>query len=362
MADILHVMALFDPTFLYHGLRNDDQAQGTFGWFPFDRTDVKTQLGYPTALGNCACAANQFGNLHICDIDQGFKLVHTVRQSDGTWPYGFEDVQSQTVLHGPRLDFNFFSVVACATSPETALHICVTDQNGALWQAIRFPNGAWPFGFEDVLKNAKAHFAPIQHMACAANRQGDLHICFIDKAGYIWHTTRFVDGTWQLAYEDILAQTGSDLPNAGTINQRIACATNLQGDLHICLIDKTGNLWHTIRLANGTWPYGLGDVQNQTRRLGTDIHSPLREIACSTSPTGELHICVVTSGSNKLWYTFRDPNGNWYRFEDVAQDLGYEGNVVSVSISHDPLPPRQGPVDLPPIERGYPGPEPIIKV
>jgi tyrosinase len=42
---------------------------------------------------------------------------------------------------------------------------------------------------------------------------------------------------------------------------RVAAACNAQGDLHVLAIDQNDGLWHTIRAADGSWPYPLGDVQ-----------------------------------------------------------------------------------------------------
>ena len=44
----------------------------------------------------------------------------------------------------------------------------------------------------------------------------------------------------------------------------IACATNSAGDLHVLVIANS-RLYHTIRKADGSWPYPFGDVQNGTK-------------------------------------------------------------------------------------------------
>jgi hypothetical protein len=31
--------------------------------------------------------------------------------------------------------------------------------------------------------------------------------------------------------------------------------------LHVLAIDQNDGLWHTIRTADGSWPFPLGDVQ-----------------------------------------------------------------------------------------------------
>ena len=41
-----------------------------------------------------------------------------------------------------------------------------------------------------------------------------------------------------------------------------ACATAPNGDLHLFVLDRNDGLWHTIRSADGTWPYPWGDVQH----------------------------------------------------------------------------------------------------
>src|SRR6266702_252491 len=153
-------------------------------------------------------------------------------------------------------------------------------------------------------------------IACAANQVGDLHVCVIDKDGGLWHTIRLADGSWPFPFGDVQSQTrqaGGGNPGIGP-TPRVACAANQNGDLHVCVIDQAGKLWHTIRLADGSWTFPFGDVQSETSLVGSFINLPFGEVSCSISTNGDLHICVVTAVQGQVtdgqfWYTFRHSDG-----------------------------------------------------
>jgi hypothetical protein len=99
---------------------------------------------------------------------------------------------------------------------------------------------------------------------------GDLHVLAVNIQGpgppigapyvasnALWHTIRRADGSWPYQFGDagsLLAHLHDSPPYYA-----VACATNAIGDLHV--IAKTDlRIWHTIRLADGSWPYPFGNV------------------------------------------------------------------------------------------------------
>jgi hypothetical protein len=85
-------------------------------------------------------------------------------------------------------------------------------------------------------------------------------------------------------------------------------------------------LWHTIRRADGSWPYPFGDVGGVTSDLGK-----LWSVACATNSTGDLHVLAVNIEglgpviggprvpSYALWHTIRRADGSWpYQFGNVG--------------------------------------------
>jgi len=102
----LHVISEFDGGGPYHNTHADDTLLGADGWFPYE--DIRAETNTNVALTDTACATNQNGDLHICALDNSRKLLHTIRLADGTWPFPFGDVQSQTSQNGGTiLDFAF---------------------------------------------------------------------------------------------------------------------------------------------------------------------------------------------------------------------------------------------------------------
>jgi hypothetical protein len=161
--------------------------------------------------------------------------------------------------------------VSCATNQQGDLHVLASDQSNGLWHTIRMADGTWPFAFGDVqaatrLIGSNEGIGPTPFVACATNQQGDLHVLAIDQNNGLWHTIRMADGSWPFAFVDVQAATRLIGHNPGIgPTPSVACSVNSQGDLHVNAIDLNGVLWHTIRMANGSWPFAFEDVQSAIR-------------------------------------------------------------------------------------------------
>src|SRR2546421_167632 len=94
----------------------------------------------------------------------------------------------------------------------------------------------------------------------------------------------------KFAFGDVQAQTKLVGPNQGIgPTKYAACATDQAGDLHILAIDESDGLWHTIRKADGSWPFAFGDVQAQTKLVGPNQGiGPTKYAACATDQAGDL--------------------------------------------------------------------------
>ena len=216
--------------------------------------------------------------------------LHTIRLSNGSWPFPFAEVPPATQLTIPTN--------SCATNKVGDLHLLVMgyESVGAglylkLRHTIRLANGNWPHPFGDVQAAINQGNIQIAEsygvIACATNPGGDLHLLVIDGSQKIWHTVRLANGDWPHPFGDVQAAI-----NQGNIGQisAVACATNQTGDLHICVRDSTNNLRHTVRLANGDWPHPFGDVQAAINQGNIGYISA---VACATNQAGDLHVCAA---------------------------------------------------------------------
>jgi hypothetical protein len=320
----LHVCAISNQDGLWHTIRKANGA------WPFRFGDVQSQtrrVGPNPGIGTTpfsACATNQQGDLHVLAIDNNNGLWHTSRKADGSWPFAFGDVQAQTRKIGPNPGIGGTPFTACATNQQGDLHVLAIDKNKGLWHSIRKADGSWPFAFGDVQAQTRKigpnpGIGVTPFAACATNQQGDLHILAIDKNGGLWHTNRKADGTWPAAFGDVQAQTKKLGPNPGIgATPFTTCATNQQGDLHVLAIDTSGGLWHTMRTADGKWPFAFGDVQAQTRKIGPNTGiGRISSVTCAVNKQGDLHIGAIDL-NGKLWHTIRQADGSWpFAFGDV---------------------------------------------
>ena len=126
----------------------------------------------------------------------------------------------------------------------------------------------------------------------------------------MWHTIRSADGTWPQPWGDVQqAIRDQNHPDVGP-TKFVACATAPNGDLHLFVLDQKNGLWHTIRLADGTWPHPWGDVQQAIRDQNYPDVGPTKFVACAAAPNGDLHLFALDRNDG-LWHTIRIADGTW---------------------------------------------------
>jgi hypothetical protein len=325
-------------------------------WSPF--LDVQTQVeSHGASIGevvDISCGFVTPWQLHIlARVYQTSKVWYSFGFPIGYapyafWPTGFVDLEQQSPGVGPYANpANFIASASCAGTPADTLHVMVTDYlTEKIWHTGRYSIGQWSGDYVDVSAQTQADLPfgerRVRHnalrAACALNVQTyDLHVLMIDTYGNLLHTIRPHGGAgenWTFPFGVVQAQTSVHGQNIGAIAQT-ACSCNANGDLHVIAIDSaTSRLWHTIRLANGSWPYPLGQVTLPVGAITT--------ASCSTDSQGHLHVVAFDNSSSKLWRTMRDASGGWPVLEDVfahsgaIPNLGSGRAVRSISCTTDP--------------------------
>jgi hypothetical protein len=216
----------------------------------------------PTPFAASAVASN--GDVHLFALDRHDGLWHTLRAANGDWPVPWGDVQQAIRDHG-NPDVGPTKAVACAVASNGDVHVFVLDQHDGLWHTVRAANGDWPVPWGDVQQAIRDQghpdVGPTKAVACARVPSGDIHVFVLDQHDGLWHTLRALNGDWPFGWGDVQqAIRDQNYPHIGP-TKAVACATAANGDVHVFAIDQLDGLWHTLRLANGDWPFGWGDVR-----------------------------------------------------------------------------------------------------
>jgi hypothetical protein len=263
-------------------------------------------------IGYVAAATNPAKDLHVVVLDRQDGLWHTIRNADGTWPY-----QWGNVLQTTGAPFRSVQLVATATFANAYLNVLAIDEAGAPWHVLRNPNGSWT-AWIDVQKaiGEAGHpsIGPVSYVATIADLASNLHVLVLDAQRTLWHTIRKADGSWPYAWGNVQAAMGVNGSASIGPPARVAGAIDPNGDLQIAVLDETGQLRHTIRRNDGSWPFGWGDVDATVPKPPI---GQLRFVSVATSASGDLSV-LATDQRGKLWHTIRDADGTWpYQWGDV---------------------------------------------
>jgi hypothetical protein len=179
-----------------------------------------------------------------------------------------------------------------------------------LWHTFREP-GSWQSFFGNVKAAVTGDPGIVRTLACAADAGTSLHVVAVTADGVLWHTLRRPDGTWQTFFGNVKAAVAAD---PGKVVD-VGAAADSSGTVHVLVVTTTGDLYHALRLSDGSWQQSFADVKAD----GAGDPGRLVGVDCARDPQGGLHV-VATTAHGTLWHTRRRVDGSWAPFASAESE------------------------------------------
>ena len=279
----LHLLQLAGGRIEYAARRSDDFWESI-------RFDVASVTSDPGTFTSISTAVDPNGTVHVLGVTADGGLWHTLRSSAGVWQPYFGDVRGAASAPGQ------FAAVACTTDGE-ALHVVGCTRDGGVWHTIRAADTSWlPFG--DV-KAQIGDAGPAVAVGCSRDGARDMHVCITTADGQVWHTIRYLDGSWQAAgWGNVTAVVSR--PGTATA---VACTAFGDSDVHVVVRTSDGGLWHTVRHP-ASWDVPFRDLRTVAGQL-----QPASTATTAVDGTGVLTVIAAIGGAP--WSAIRLPDGAW---------------------------------------------------
>ena len=291
------VLASIDPFFfkllgplqgrLWHTIRHANSTWQSF--FGLVESQEANDPGVFTAIG----AAGVANELQMVGVGPGGQLWHTIRHANGSWQGSFGLIEGQE-SNNPGV----FTAVACA-EVSGDLHVVSVGPGGQLWHTIRHPNGTWQGAF-GLIESQESNNPGVFTAVGCAGVNGELQVVGVGPGGQLWHTIRHANGSWQNVFGLIESQEANN-PGAFTA----VASASVNNELQVIGVGPGGQLWHTIRHANGSWQGSFGLIEGQE----SNNPGAFTAIGCAGA-NNEMQMIGVGPGG-KLWHTIRHANGSW---------------------------------------------------
>jgi len=139
--------------------------------------------------------------------------------------------------------------------------------------------------------------------------------------GNLYHTIRWANGYWQTGIGDVRAA------NNTSIKMYETAGAVVDGELHVLGVDGNGGLWHAIRRGDGSWTGFTG--------VFPFAGNPGRVEKVTAGSVGEMLHVVVTSDRG-LFHTIRYAHGGWDQFYPVAPTHPSAEPPVEVALAVGP--------------------------
>jgi microsomal dipeptidase-like Zn-dependent dipeptidase len=259
--------------------------------------------------------------LRLSAVNQN--LRHTMRLANGSWT-GNGSVNGEFAI-----PLQVAAVSAAFDGVSGVTQFMFTTSDGHLWHTMRLANGSWT-GLGDV--NAQFTTWPVQsgpgpvHAVSATFNGvgGQTQFMFATDDGGLWHTMRLANGSWTG-----LGNVNEQFAIPGPVSAVSAAYDGVSGETQFMFTTVGGGLWHTMRLANGSWT-GLGDVNDQFA-----IPGPVAVVsATGDGEPGQTQFMFATE-DGRLWHTMRLANGSWTGAGSVESQFALPGPVAAVSAAYD---------------------------
>ena len=327
----LHVVAIGTGGGAFHTIRSGPPTPGWTTWVslpplpaPVDRID----------------SALVAGELHVCAATAAGTLLHTFRNTAGTWQSFWGDAGNAAGLPSATFEFRYIGMAGVGTT----LHVCSTANRrragGGLMPAFVWPifhatrstgvGATWTSPFTEVNPGQFPAPSTVFTEVSCANVAGTVHLCALGFFGNeLWHTIQLSPPpteSWQPYNNVKLAHTNSP-GSVGTVSVK-----GLGSNLHVCVV-SAGGIFHTIRMSvPPSWqnPEGSGSATwgNVTAEVPGLTLGSQNFVDCAAAD-GNLHVCCLTA-SGVLFHTIRTstPPPSWQNPEGSGSATW--GNVGAV--------------------------------
>jgi hypothetical protein len=285
---------------------------------------IVTFLAALAASAVAAASASAAQELHVLAQTSPYRgelnvygLHHTIRLFGGSWT-AFGDVQDAASSAGTPGTVTSVS----AADSRRELHVLASARGSdgvtELFHSIRRSDGGWtPFGqVAGQTGRLPSHVVD----PGSAVIDGSLHVLAATTSGDLYHAIRRADGSWT-HWGNVKLQTG----DPGVVARVEAAASG--ADLHVAVTTAAGGVYHTIRYADGSWT-SFGDIEGQSGERGS-----MFDVA--TAAIGdELHVVVKSQRSDysmRLYHAVRHADGSWTTFGDVNTVAGATSNPLKIA-------------------------------
>ncbi|MFJ4965351.1 hypothetical protein ACIP6P_23350 [Streptomyces sp. NPDC088729] len=226
-------------------------------------------------------------------------FLSTGRSANGTWT-------APSPLSGAGDSFRYVgSRQAVSATPDGGVQVLGIGLDGNIWHNIRGANGTWQgWNALPAADNKKVGFAATD-IAITGLPDGSAQIAAVGKDGYAYHNIRRADGSWQ----GWAAIAGTD---AGRLKAgRIAAAGMPDGSARFLVFGGDGRMRMGIRAAGGSWsPWSTVAGVNAPDFAG-------RELSIAALPNGDSQIAAIGNDGN-IWHTIRRADGSWQGWNGPA--------------------------------------------
>ncbi|WP_097976919.1 hypothetical protein [Streptomyces sp. gb14] len=279
-------------------LSSERRADGSWG-------PVEALPGAYTSMefegGERAMTAMPDGSVQFLAYGLDRRIYHNIRRSDGTWQ-GWLPVANAA---DPRLSGGRLAMTAAS---DGTMHALTIGDDGYLRHTLRHPDGTWQETWAVVTDRSQPVKA--RDVAATTQRNGTLEIFVLDTSGVMRTTQRWSVGAWN-TWQTV---RGIDM-EATFVGTDLAVSTLPDGTLQIAAVGSGGYVWHTTRDARGVnKPWGRPDFLPNDLMRATDV-------ALATGSDGTSQLAVIGL-DGAAWQNTRRANGSWAGYQVLRGGFG----------------------------------------
>jgi hypothetical protein len=239
-----------------------------------------------------------------------YGLWHTIRHADGSWQIAYDSIDG-----AESNPVYAFSDAACAATA-TNVQVVAVGPAGQLYHTVRNANGSYQPSFGIVESVVSGAPGPFKAACCAAAANDDVHVVALALNGQLWHTVRHADGSWQSSF---VAVPGAPGPVSAVD------AVHVDDDLIVAVVGPDGWVYTTKRDdGNGWWDGAFILKQGQPNADG-----PYTDVAIARA--GNDAQIVTTSQGGVVYHAWFQENWWWPTWQG-------SWNAIAAQESNDPAP------------------------